>query len=98
MGIRFQAYVASVNHLSCLNLTGDLKVLSSLVTGPQYDSVLCNYDGISCLKNAKRTKQNYISRLLHVTRNNGILECGSLKQGICQMRHPLTLEVILNGS
>lgn len=94
----FQLYVASINRISCLNLTGNFELLASQVTGPQNDSVLCSYDGLSCLENARPYEQNYVTRLLHVTNGYGILECGSLRQGVCQQRDPDSLIIIRNGS
>uniref|UniRef100_A0A915BHS0 Sema domain-containing protein n=3 Tax=Parascaris univalens TaxID=6257 RepID=A0A915BHS0_PARUN len=89
-------YVGSVNRLSILDIS-TLEPISDVITGPQLDSTLCNYDTSACLKDAKLSPTDYVTKILHL-RGKTVLVCGSLHQGVCQVRSADTLSILANGS
>uniref|UniRef100_A0A915PVS6 Sema domain-containing protein n=1 Tax=Setaria digitata TaxID=48799 RepID=A0A915PVS6_9BILA len=90
-------YVSSVNHLSILDLR-DLKVLEDRRIGPQMDSPLCNYDSSSCLPGATLSLTDYVTKIMHVLPDGGLIVCATMKQGICQIRSTDNLSLIRNSS
>lgn len=85
-----------MNQLLVLNVTS-FDLIAQTKMGPQLSSDLCNYDLSSCLSNANLSPSDYISKILHLTKD-GILICGTIRQGVCQIRSYHDLSVIRNGS
>ncbi|VDM53655.1 unnamed protein product [Angiostrongylus costaricensis] len=88
-------YVGSVNKLVVLS-TDELLPLHSLTTGPINDSVLCSFDGSSCLKNAVLRDTDNHNKVLQVL-PDGVLHCGSVRQGICSMHSLRDLSMVSSG-
>ncbi|CAG9540417.1 unnamed protein product [Cercopithifilaria johnstoni] len=95
--IKDRVYISSVNHLSILDLN-DLKVLKDKRVGPQSDSPLCNYDTSSCLPGAIPSLTDYVTKIMHILPNGGLIVCAAMKQGICQIRSTDDLSVLSNSS
>uniref|UniRef100_A0A0K0DAG3 Sema domain-containing protein n=1 Tax=Angiostrongylus cantonensis TaxID=6313 RepID=A0A0K0DAG3_ANGCA len=88
-------YVGAVNKLAVLS-TEELLPLHSLTTGPINDSVLCSFDGSSCLKNAVLRDTDNHNKVLQVL-PDGVLHCGSVRQGICSMHSLRDLSMVSSG-
>ena len=84
-------YAGAINRVYQLN--ANLTVLESDVTGPQKDNPLCSHpDGDSCTtlsgKSVDTRDTDNINKVLVVDRQNDhLITCGSVLQGICQVRN-----------
>jgi Sema domain len=77
-----RVYVAGLNRL--YQLTSDLLVERSVVTGPQDDSIYCSARG-SCQQGAEKVPtDNFNKALLVDAVEKVLLACGSLYQGVCE--------------
>ncbi|KJH48478.1 hypothetical protein DICVIV_05388 [Dictyocaulus viviparus] len=90
-----QIYIGAVNKLIILS-DNELLPVHSLSTGPINDSVLCSYDGSSCLKDAVLHETDNHNKVLHVLPDS-VLYCGSVRQGICAMYSLDDLSLISSG-
>ncbi|EPB68966.1 sema domain protein [Ancylostoma ceylanicum] len=88
-------YVGAVNELAVLSVD-ELLPLHTVSTGPVKDSPLCNADGSSCLKDAVLQDTNNHNKVLHVL-SNGVLHCGSVRQGICSIHSRENLSLVYSG-
>ncbi|KAJ1346550.1 hypothetical protein KIN20_001367 [Parelaphostrongylus tenuis] len=88
-------YIGAVNEIAVLS-EDELVPLHSVITGPINDSVLCSFDGSSCLRNAVLRETDNYNKVLQVL-PNGVLHCGSVRQGICSMHSLLDLSVMSSG-
>ncbi|PAV76209.1 hypothetical protein WR25_21348 [Diploscapter pachys] len=75
--------VGEVNGVVALEL-GSLRETRRLTTGPVNDSIDCSVDGLQCLQSAKLELTENHCRLL-TTLPQGILFCGSVRQGSCAL-------------
>ncbi len=84
-------YAAAINRVYQLN--ANLIVLESDVTGPQMDNPLCLYpEGSSCTtlsgQSVDTRATDNVNKVLVVDReNNQLISCGSVLQGICEVRN-----------
>uniref|UniRef100_A0A1I7WME4 Sema domain-containing protein n=1 Tax=Heterorhabditis bacteriophora TaxID=37862 RepID=A0A1I7WME4_HETBA len=81
--VKDKIYVGAVNELSLLS-RDSLSRLAFVSTGPLRDSPLCSHDGSSCLKDAVLRDTDNHNKVLQVL-PNGLLHCGSVRQGICSL-------------
>uniref|UniRef100_A0A1I8BV42 Sema domain-containing protein n=1 Tax=Meloidogyne hapla TaxID=6305 RepID=A0A1I8BV42_MELHA len=99
-------FLAAVNRLYVLDLN-NLTIAHEAVTGPVLDSPFCNSELTSCIGSRDTIVEtdNWSKLLLPLSdkndkninstkRINGILVCGSVRQGECQLRNFPTLERI----
>lgn len=86
-----------MNYLSILDLN-DLKLLKDKRIGPQLDSPLCNYDTSLCLPGAILSPTDYVTKIMHILPNGGLVVCAAMKQGICQIRSTIDLSILSNSS
>lgn len=85
-GAGHRVYLAVVNHL--YQLSGDLRLELEEKTGPVQDSPLCHAPQIpeSYCEFPKTSTPNY-NKILELDRDQGLLlVCGSIHQGLCELR------------
>lgn len=85
-GAGHRVYLAVVNHL--YQLSGDLRLELEENTGPVQDSPLCHAPQIpeSYCEFPKTSTPNY-NKILELDRDQGLLlVCGSIHQGLCELR------------
>ncbi|KAK0399439.1 hypothetical protein QR680_003050 [Steinernema hermaphroditum] len=79
-----KVYVGAVNKLLSLN-SSDLSLIHEVDTGPVLDSPFCNFDSSSCIRASTLKQTDNHNKILHVT-SEGLLSCGSVRQGVCDIR------------
>ncbi|RCN34185.1 hypothetical protein ANCCAN_19978 [Ancylostoma caninum] len=95
ISVSFQIYIGAVNELTVLSFD-ELLPLHTVSTGPVKDSPLCNADGSSCLKDAVLRDTDNHNKVLHVL-PDGVLHCGSVRQGICSIHSRENLSLVYSG-
>ncbi|GMS96191.1 hypothetical protein PENTCL1PPCAC_18366, partial [Pristionchus entomophagus] len=88
-------FVGATNNIYELRAT-DLTLLSSTNTGPVLDSPFCSLDGGNCLRGHSRVQTDNTNKLLSLL-PSGLLECGSVRQGICSLRDPSDVSRIIQS-
>ncbi|CAI4227140.1 unnamed protein product [Auanema sp. JU1783] len=93
-----QIFVASINNLASLSLA-NLTVVHQVSTGPVRDSPFCNFDGSSCLREARLTSTDNHNKILVQFNHNtdSLTFCGSVRQGICSVYSTKDLSLISSG-
>ncbi|KAH7725497.1 CRE-PLX-2 protein [Aphelenchoides avenae] len=94
-----KVYVGAVNRLYCLHAT-NLSLIDEAVTGPVLDSPLCNPELTSCVgpRSSIVDTDNYNKILQVLPGTDGILACGSVRQGICEIRDAGNLRRTIRNS
>ncbi|GMT25135.1 hypothetical protein PFISCL1PPCAC_16432, partial [Pristionchus fissidentatus] len=77
-------FVGATNNLYELR-AADLSLLSSASIGPVPDSPFCSLDGGNCLRGHSKLQTDNANKLLTLL-PSGLLECGSVKHGVCSLR------------
>ena len=83
-------YLGAVNVL--YRLSSNLQYLQNVSTGPVWDNKFCTFpftgreEGTCGGSKRKKITKNYNKILLVIQRDRKLLTCGSVQQGICQMR------------
>uniref|UniRef100_A0A914CJF6 Sema domain-containing protein n=1 Tax=Acrobeloides nanus TaxID=290746 RepID=A0A914CJF6_9BILA len=91
-------YIGTINSLYSID-SRNLTLLQDITTGPILDSPYCNPDLTSCIGSSHTIQEtdNY-NKILHRL-PDGLLVCGSVRQGICEIRSIGNLNRVLrNGS
>lgn len=85
-----QIYIGARNHL--YQLSSDLEMLSNpIITGPVRNNVVCN------CKRPTQLTDNINKLLLIDHQNNRIITCGSVEEGLCDLRELGNLQRKLNS-
>lgn len=72
--------------------------MQEVVTGPILDSPYCNYDLSSCIgATSKIAETDNWNKILHRI-PEGILNCGSVRQGICELRSVENINRVIRNS
>ena len=86
-------YIGAVNYIHRLN--SNLAEIKSVKTGPVNDSRSCT-STYNCKNLAPTNNRNTL--LLVYKEKAQLITCGSVSQGVCQVRNLSTLDIKLNGS
>uniref|UniRef100_A0A1I7Y844 Sema domain-containing protein n=1 Tax=Steinernema glaseri TaxID=37863 RepID=A0A1I7Y844_9BILA len=90
-----KVYVGAVNKLLSLNTT-DLSLIHEVDTGPVLDSPFCNFDSSSCIRASSLKQTDNHNKILHAT-SEGVLACGSVRQGVCDVRSLKNIHEVLQS-
>ncbi|XP_055858315.1 plexin-A4 isoform X1 [Episyrphus balteatus] len=86
-----RVYVGGINRL--FQLSPELELHESVITGPQNDSVECTV--LDCPAHAVRQPTDNVNKVLLIDRaTSRLISCGSLFQGICTVRNLQNVSII----
>lgn len=86
-----RVYVGGINRL--FQLSPELELHESVITGPQNDSVECTV--LDCPAHAVRQSTDNVNKVLLIDRaTSRLISCGSLFQGICTVRNLQNISIV----
>lgn len=93
---KYGVFAGAMNQIHRLN--SNLAELKSEITGPANDSKKCVDRSEKCKTATLTNNWSTLLLMLESSEASGLITCGSLFQGSCQLRNPINLNIKVEGS